>query len=1230
MSQVFGLGIVLNFVDNATSGMNSAAGVFLNMSQQMERASSSANNAVAQLAQGTALVASGNALIGFGNKVSSGMKGLMNNVKSVGSEFEGFKITLQQLFGSPEEAENQIQKLMDFSIKSPFEVADTKDLLVVLKSQGIDAFDSLKGSITGVEQETLTWISDLMAFKPDVAMSRWKLAFQNYLGSGEERVLRNVLDMGKISDILGHEAGKTVQDRMNDIIELIEKKNLTGLTENMFGTMQQNISNIGDFFTMFYKAVGDAGVFEKLSEIVSMASQTLKAFDYESGRLPIIAQIVADAFNAILSPMVSLSKGVSDLIVKFGDFAMAHPVLAKFAIVITMLTGASLVAVGWILKLSGSILMFAASIKLFGGVKSILNTLTLGFGKFGAMSFGLIAIGTLLYQAWKNNFMGIQQIAGDTYKKLELLWSYFKNGEFTVEEQHLAEKLGVIEAIEKIELLKESWYNFKTGFSKGFDNAFENIFTNIENGLVKIDETLKNLGIDTGLSSLLNVFNQSFEEFLINGNKTGGIEKLGESVGELAVNLIFLSVAINTVKTAVSVFKGLNTAIRFVGSAFNALKITQFLASVGKLIGGLLKGKTILASLANSFPMLVQPLIRFVVNLALIGGKISALFSTIGSALGTFFSTLGGILSTIGSAIMTGLTAIASALGISVGWVIAIIAAVIAAIVAVVVFWDEICYFFTDLLPNAISVAVNAVGKFFSDLWNTVVNSPIVQAIVTTVQTVINAVKTAIQAVVTFVTGIVNKVVSIFNGIVNFIKPIINVIIQVIRSVINLAILIGTTIGGVVGTIVNSIIAFVKIAVTFITGIAKTIATFVVGVAQTIWNTIKLIGKVVMVIVLAIVAGIKWVITSIVGVVTNIWNWLCINVFAPIGNFINTYVIQPVSNAINTVINFIKGIIISVSAWFSSVWWTISTVLTSIWTKIVDTFNTVKDFIGGIIQAIITKFQEIWGVVSNVFTIVWSFVSSIFNSIWSTVQTYLQYIANFFGSVADGLKVAWQSVSDFFSGIFNGIFGFADSCCQNITGAFNGVVSAIIGAFDWINNLISKADEFLSGVGQKLAKYIGIEIPGFATGVDSFSGGLAVINERGGELVDLPQGTRVIPHDESIKESLRDGVRLGVNALAGQFANQSSVQVIPASPKQYGTQETDYPTRALDVTSNGNSSNTKSNEGQVNYDYSVTFAAGSIVFNVPQGGTEDDYKKMAEYILKYIERTQQKKAMAKK
>lgn len=43
-------------------------------------------------------------------------------------------------------------------------------------------------------------------------------------------------------------------------------------------------------------------------------------------------------------------------------------------------------------------------------------------------------------------------------------------------------------------------------------------------------------------------------------------------------------------------------------------------------------------------------------------------------------------------------------------------------------------------------------------------------------------------------------------------------------------------------------------------------------------------------------------------------------------------------------------------------------------------------------------------------------------------------------------------------------------------------------------------------------------------GTDNWKGGAAIIHDRGGEIVDLPQGSRVYPHDKSVEMARKDGV----------------------------------------------------------------------------------------------------------
>ena len=109
--------------------------------------------------------------------------------------------------------------------------------------------------------------------------------------------------------------------------------------------------------------------------------------------------------------------------------------------------------------------------------------------------------------------------------------------------------------------------------------------------------------------------------------------------------------------------------------------------------------------------------------------------------------------------------------------------------------------------------------------------------------------------------------------------------------------------------------------------------------------------------------------------------------------------------------------------------------------------------------------------------------------------------------------------------IFNGI---RDSIVQIFLGLvgmignamltpFRFIASGINGIIAIINGIKIKVPDWVPGIGGKGFDGFSIpQIPSFANGINDFTGGFARINENGGEIVDLPQGSRVIPHDVSM------------------------------------------------------------------------------------------------------------------
>lgn len=125
-------------------------------------------------------------------------------------------------------------------------------------------------------------------------------------------------------------------------------------------------------------------------------------------------------------------------------------------------------------------------------------------------------------------------------------------------------------------------------------------------------------------------------------------------------------------------------------------------------------------------------------------------------------------------------------------------------------------------------------------------------------------------------------------------------------------------------------------------------------------------------------------------------------------------------------------------------------------------------------------------------------------------------IANSFGNaVAAG--IAGANIGDIFAGFFKTIFTALGSSIQEL-----GVQTLIAGkAIASLRKLFGSQAGIGASIGlialgaiiKGLASKI--KVPGFATGVRNFDGGVALVGERGPELVNLPRGASVTPNAQT-------------------------------------------------------------------------------------------------------------------
>lgn len=161
--------------------------------------------------------------------------------------------------------------------------------------------------------------------------------------------------------------------------------------------------------------------------------------------------------------------------------------------------------------------------------------------------------------------------------------------------------------------------------------------------------------------------------------------------------------------------------------------------------------------------------------------------------------------------------------------------------------------------------------------------------------------------------------------------------------------------------------------------------------------------------------------------------------------------------------------------------------------KLAGVFGAAIGFISGFATGIGTIIDGILTVFDGLIT----FVSGVFSGNWG---------------------MAWEGVKQIFTGIFEAIIGVAKGVVNGIAGAINGVIRAI-------NGMGITIPDWVPGIGGKAFQLNIPEIPMLARGTDSWKGGLAQVHEKGGEIIDLPRGSRVYPHDESIRKAKEEGAR---------------------------------------------------------------------------------------------------------
>lgn len=258
-------------------------------------------------------------------------------------------------------------------------------------------------------------------------------------------------------------------------------------------------------------------------------------------------------------------------------------------------------------------------------------------------------------------------------------------------------------------------------------------------------------------------------------------------------------------------------------------------------------------------------------------------------------------------------------------------------------------------------------------------------------------------------------------------------------------------------------------------------------------------------------------------------NWDKIKeVFVEFGNKIATAV-ESFFVAIGMIIAFVFNKVVDSISW--------------VWENLKTIWNNIKEFLLGIWDIIKTSLHNY----CEDFIAYWQ-------NLWQTAKDLINTWIDSLNEQLENIKAIFNGIIDFITGIFTGNWEQAWNGVKNIftniwdslvlaaKTPLNLIIDLVNGAIRGINSLADfKLPNFLGGKQISLFKIP--EIPKLYKGSMHFTGGTAMIHDKGPEVVDLPNGSRVYPNSDSLKMAYEDGKNSnGRNVIIDKLADSIIVR----------------------------------------------------------------------------------------
>lgn len=426
------------------------------------------------------------------------------------------------------------------------------------------------------------------------------------------------------------------------------------------------------------------------------------------------------------------------------------------------------------------------------------------------------------------------------------------------------------------------------------------------------------------------------------------------------------------------------------------------------------------------------------------------------------------------------------------GIVIGVLAAIAVAAVLVVKNWDKIKpvimnvkAWFVETFGGTIKQAINGFKKVLTSAMNGIkaVMPSVIQFIKNGVTAIMPAVKAIVSALKTMLPAAIETIKTVIQAAAPIVRTIIDTLSKILPKVIN-----------TLKAIIISVAPVIKTVIGVVAKIAPVIASTFVGVLKKLNPVIKTIGQIVRA-VIPVVGKMLSGAFSFVGKVIKTVMPSISKITKVIGGALVFAVkkVSPVvkklagvfSSAFTTVFSVVSGIVKKLQPAFNVIGTMIKTVMNVVKNSIGNTFNTIANVVSAAVEGI----KSVFGGMIDAFGGIIDFITGVFTGNWSQ---------------------AWEGVKSIFKGVFDAFVGI-------IKTPINGVIGIINGAIGGLNSISVDIPDWVPLVG---GTHFGLNIPKIPTlakGTPDWKGGIVQISEKGGEIVDLPKGSRVYPHDQSVQ-----------------------------------------------------------------------------------------------------------------